>query len=159
MGTRGGKTWLGCHRMSWLKWSGGIPSPSAGTKDALCLSLNTGQPFLPLEQSDRLSSAGSTCFHISFHGIFSNSWKLGKCSDEMLVFIMKASFRCLCFRACARSLFLFCNPVSSTPFSKQQLTIRSMWNLLTPGSLISKRVLHVLYHGWRAGGAGFGFFW
>lgn len=132
--------------MSWLKWSGSrwIPSLSAGTKDALCLSLKKGQPLLPLEQSYCFSSARSTCCHISFKGTFSDSWKLGKCSDEMLLFIMKASLRSLYFRACARSLFLFCNSISNTSFSKQQLTLISMWNWLAPGSLTSERLSYAV---------------
>lgn len=58
----------------------------------------------------------------------------------MLLFIMKASLRSLYFRACVMSVFLFCNPISNTSFSKQQLTLISPWNWLAPGSLISERV-------------------
>lgn len=92
----------------------------------LCPSLNEGQSFLHLEQSDCLFIAGTTCYHISFKGNFSDSWKLGKCSNETLLFIMSASLRAPCFRACGRSPFLFCNLFSNTSFSKQQLTLISV---------------------------------
>lgn len=149
--------------MSCLKWSRWIPSLSAGTKDPSWLSLNKGQPLLPLKQSDYLSSARSTSYHVSFKGIFSDSWKLGRYSDEMLLFIMKASLRPLYFRACVMSLFLFCNPISNTSFSKQQLTLISPWNWLAPGSLISERVSCAVVACSLAWGEGrrerVGFFW
>lgn len=161
MGTRAGKTLtrLSQNILSKVVRSRWIPSLTAGTKDASWLSLNKGQPLLPLEQSDYLSSARSTCCHTSFKGIFFDSWKLGRCSDEMLLFIMKASLRSLYFRACVMSLFLFCNPISNT-FSKQQLTLISTWNWLAPGSHISKRVSCAVAYSlaWvegRSGGVGF----
>lgn len=56
-----------------------------------------------------------------------------------LLFIMSASLRAPCFRARGRSPFLFCNLFSNTSFSKQQLTLISVWSWLAPGPLISKR--------------------
>lgn len=132
----------------------------------LCPSLNEGQSLLHLEQSVCLSSAGSTCYHISFKGNFSDSWKLGKCSNETLLFIMSASLRAPCFRACGRSPFLFCNLFSNTSFSKQQLTLISAWNWLAPGPLISKKsklccctdrcMFFSMFYGCSLGGGGLG---
>lgn len=137
--------WAGTECLGWSGQAPGEALPSQlGASMHLCPFLNEGHSLLHLEQSVCLSSAGSTCYHIFFKWNFSDSWKLGKSSNESLLFIMSASLRVCCYRACGRSPFLFFNLISNTSFSKQQLTLLSVWNWLAPGSFISKRVSYAV---------------
>lgn len=128
--------------MSCLKWSGPHESPPFQLRPRVhhVSHWKKGSPFYLWSNQIIYPGPGAAVIPSLSKGFFSDPWKLGKCPDEMLPFIMKASLRSWYFRAYVMSLFLFCNPISNTSCSKQQLTLISMWNWLAPGSLISKRV-------------------